>query len=75
MSARRRSPTARPSPRGRVDYTHKKQTGGSGQFARVKMRFEPSRKGSGFEFENEVVGGTVPKEYMPGVEKGLRVAC
>ncbi len=55
-----------------VDYTHKKQTGGSGQYARVKMRFEPQPAGSGFEFENDVVGGTVPKEYIPGVEKGLR---
>ncbi|HJW41860.1 MAG TPA: elongation factor G [Rhizomicrobium sp.] len=55
-----------------VDYTHKKQTGGSGQFARVKIRFEPMPAGSGFEFENDVVGGTVPKEYIPGVEKGLK---
>jgi elongation factor G len=55
-----------------VDYTHKKQTGGSGQYARVKMHFEPLQPGSGFEFENDVVGGTVPKEYVPGVEKGVR---
>src|SRR5579885_948333 len=55
-----------------VDYTHKKQSGGSGQFARVKIRFEPLPPGSGFEFENDVVGGSVPKEYIPGVEKGLR---
>jgi elongation factor G len=55
-----------------VDYTHKKQTGGSGQFARVKITFEPGEVGSGFVFENKVVGGTVPKEYIPGVEKGLR---
>jgi elongation factor G len=55
-----------------VDYTHKKQTGGSGQYARVKMRFEPMPAGSGFEFENDVVGGTVPKEYVPGVEKGVK---
>jgi len=55
-----------------VDYTHKKQTGGSGQYARVKMRFEPLQPGSAFEFENDVVGGTVPKEYVPGVEKGVR---
>ncbi|MGA8818990.1 MAG: elongation factor G, partial [Xanthobacteraceae bacterium] len=55
-----------------VDYTHRKQTGGSGQYARVKMHFEPLPSGSGFEFENDVVGGTVPKEYVPGVEKGVR---
>jgi len=55
-----------------IDYTHKKQSGGSGQFARVKIRFEPMPAGSGFEFENDVVGGSVPKEYIPGVEKGLK---
>ena len=54
-----------------VDYTHKKQTGGSGQFARVKIVAEPTEPGAPFEFENEIVGGTVPKEYIPGVEKGL----
>jgi elongation factor G len=54
-----------------VDYTHKKQTGGSGQFARVKIVAEPGEPGSGFAFENEIVGGSVPKEYIPGVEKGL----
>jgi elongation factor G len=54
-----------------VDYTHKKQTGGSGQFARVKIVAEPSEPGAPFEFENEIVGGAVPKEYIPGVEKGL----
>ena len=54
-----------------VDYTHKKQTGGTGQFARVIMRFEPLPAGGGFEFENEVVGGNVPREYVPGVQKGV----
>ncbi len=54
-----------------VDYTHKKQSGGSGQFARVKLELEPGAPGSGFVFENEIVGGAVPKEYIPGVEKGL----
>jgi elongation factor G len=54
-----------------VDYTHKKQTGGSGQFARVKIVAEPAEPGSGFAFESQIVGGAVPKEYIPGVEKGL----
>jgi elongation factor G len=54
-----------------VDHTHKKQTGGSGQFARVKIVAEPLPPAAGFEFENDIVGGTVPKEYIPGVEKGL----
>jgi elongation factor G len=54
-----------------VDYVHKKQTGGAGQFARVKIVAEPGAPASGFEFENEVVGGAVPKEFIPGVEKGL----
>src|SRR5258708_1717373 len=53
------------------DYVHKKQTGGHGQFARVKIVVEPSEPGKGFEFENEVVGGSVPKEFLPAVEKGL----
>ena len=54
-----------------IDYTHKKQTGGTGQFARVKLVIEPNETGKGFEFESKVVGGSVPKEYIPGVEKGL----
>jgi elongation factor G len=54
-----------------IDYTHKKQTGGTGQFARVMITFEPGEPGSGFVFENSIVGGAVPKEYIPGVEKGL----
>ena len=55
-----------------VDYTHKKQTGGSGQFARVKLVIEPQEQGAGFEFESKIVGGSVPREYIPGVEKGVR---
>ena len=54
-----------------IDYTHKKQTGGTGQFARAMLTFEPGEPGSGFIFENAIVGGAVPKEYIPGVEKGL----
>ncbi|HYB05172.1 MAG TPA: elongation factor G [Methyloceanibacter sp.] len=60
------------SRRADVDYTHKKQTGGSGQFARVKLVIEPNEQGEGFEFENKVVGGNVPKEYIPGVQKGVK---
>ncbi len=55
-----------------VDYTHKKQTGGSGQFARVKLAIEPGEPGSGFQFESKIIGGAVPREYIPGVEKGLK---
>jgi len=55
-----------------IDYTHKKQSGGSGQFGRVKIRFAPLEPGEGITFESKVVGGNVPKEYIPGVEKGIR---
>ena len=54
-----------------VDYTHKKQSGGSGQFARIKLTIEPNEAGAGFSFESKIVGGSVPKEYIPGVSKGI----
>jgi len=54
-----------------VDYTHKKQSGGAGQFARVKIKFEPGEPGSGYEFINQIKGGNIPTEHIPGVEKGL----
>ncbi len=55
-----------------VDYTHKKQTGGTGQFARVKLVFEPNPESEEFVFESKIVGGAVPKEYIPGVQKGIQ---
>ncbi len=55
-----------------IDYTHKKQSGGSGQFAKVKIVFEPAEPGAGSSFESKIVGGAVPKEYIPGVEKGFQ---
>tara|TARA_B100000965_G_scaffold117825_1_gene97250 strand:- start:4277 stop:6340 length:2064 start_codon:yes stop_codon:yes gene_type:complete len=58
-----------------VDYTHKKQSGGAGQFARVKMKFKPLERNSGIKFNNTVVGGNIPKEYIPGVEKGINSAA
>ena len=57
-----------------VDYTHKKQSGGAGQFAKISILFEPGEPGSGFTFISKIVGGSVPKEYIPGVEKGLEMA-
>jgi elongation factor G len=54
-----------------IDYTHKKQSGGSGQFARVKLVITPTEPGEGYSFESKIVGGSVPKEYVPGVEKGI----
>ncbi|MEL6789173.1 MAG: elongation factor G [Pseudomonadota bacterium] len=54
-----------------IDYTHKKQSGGSGQFARVKFRVIPQDPGEGYEFESQIVGGSIPREYIPGVEKGI----
>jgi elongation factor G len=53
-------------------YTHKKQSGGSGQFAEVKLSIIPTEPGEGYSFESKIVGGSVPKEYIPGVEKGIQ---
>ena len=55
-----------------VDYTHKKQSGGSGQFGRVKVKVAPGERGQGFVFEDEIKGGNIPKEYIPAIEKGFR---
>ncbi len=57
-----------------VDYTHKKQSGGSGQFAKIKVLFQPLEAGSGFVFESKIFGGAIPKEYIPSVEKGIVMA-
>ena len=55
-----------------IDYTHKKQSGGTGQFGRVKMILTPTEPGEGYSFESRIVGGAIPKEYIPGVEKGIK---
>ncbi|MEJ6008392.1 elongation factor G [Novosphingobium aquae] len=55
-----------------VDYTHKKQSGGTGQFGRVKIKVTPGERGSGFVFKDEIKGGNIPKEYIPAIEKGMR---
>ena len=55
-----------------IDYTHKKQSGGSGQFGRVKVQVAPGERGSGITFLDEIKGGNIPREYIPSVEKGMR---
>jgi len=61
--------------RGEIDYTHKKQTGGAGQFARVKLVIEPAEPGEGIVFDSAIVGGNVPREFIPGVRKGIQSAA
>lgn len=58
-----------------IDEIFKKQTGGKGQYARVKINVEPSEKGAGFVFINKIVGGSIPREYIPAVERGIKEAC
>ncbi len=58
-----------------IDYTHKKQSGGSGQFGRVKIIASPGERGSGFKFLDEIKGGNIPREYIPAVEKGVRAVA
>jgi len=55
-----------------LDYTHKKQSGGTGQFGRVKVKITPGERGSGIVFKDEIKGGNIPKEYIPAIEKGMR---
>jgi elongation factor G len=63
-----------PGRRAEIDYTHKRQSGGWAQFARVKLVFEPGAPGSGYSFESKIMGGAVPGEFIPGVEKGLEAS-
>ena len=59
----------------KVDYRHVKQTGGHGQYGHVVLDMEPGQDGSGIVFEDEIRGGTIPREYIPAVEKGVRCCC